>query len=280
MSRLGSLQDRRKRSFNFFSGRVLAVVVVLAVAALSFTLGYYAGNSGVEVVKDDLNVPDGAGVVLFANDNACPDPAGEENAKPTGPATGAVLETMSPLVPQPDGGEPAATPDVPLIAKPRKAGVSPVAATPEKVEPKTAGTPAPAEKPEIIRPEPKKPPVAEKPAPKATTTIAKPRVSPKPAAKPAKPKKPAARVTVKPAAQSSTYSVQVGAFKSLSDAQVHKRRFTQKGYKASVYPDRGSAGETIYKVRVGTFFDRQSADAMARKLKDAEGASSFVTTIR
>ena len=282
MSRLGGLPGRRKKSFNFFDGRIIAIVGVLAVAALSFTLGYYAGSSGsAEMVSETLKVPEGAGMVVLADGKACDDGDGSEGSKPVGASTGAVLETMSPLIPTPDGGQSVAQNDEESPTLPRKpvselelartsakkTEPGTVSAAPTDIKPDTKKTVAKKTQ-EIKKPEPK---AAPKPKPAPKQTVVKKSV-PK--------KKTSTRVTVKPAAEGKTYSVQVGAFKTLGDAQTHKRRFTTKGYKASVYPDKGKAGQTIYKVRIGTFFDRQSADVMARKLKDEWGASAFVTTIR
>ena len=71
----------------------------------------------------------------------------------------------------------------------------------------------------------------------------------------------------------------MGAFRSLSDAQKQRLRFTQKGYKASVSKDRGSGGRDIYKIRIGVFPARGEAEKMALRLKSAEGVNAFVTAI-
>jgi DedD protein len=76
-----------------------------------------------------------------------------------------------------------------------------------------------------------------------------------------------------------SYSVQVGAFSSLSDARTHRIRFSKKGYKASVYKDRGAGGADIFKVRVGIYSSRADAEKMARRIKSAEGTNGFVTAI-
>ena len=122
MSNFVRPKERRRSEFNFFGGRTLAVVVITAVAALSFSLGYNVGRSGLEApgMSDAVPVvPEGAGLVLLGGNNACEENAGNG---PIASASGeksssvAVLETMKPpSVPQPDPVPASAGSDEPVL---------------------------------------------------------------------------------------------------------------------------------------------------------------------
>jgi len=293
MSNFGSLKERRRSKFNFFGGRMIAVVVVTAVAALSFSLGYKVGHSGLEDpgMRDAVNVvPEGAGLVLLGGGNECGENAG---SGPVGAesggisASGAVLETMkAPSLPQPDPVSTGAGPDEPVLEplrdrnaaeKPRAERskgdrrVAPLRQLPAK---QADAGPGSAEA-EDSREEASTPAAPEKTLEKISEREKAPVVSKKPAVE----KKTVARKRPAASSDGRTYSVQVGAFSSLSDAQKQRLRFTQKGYKASVSKDRGAGGRDIFKVRIGVFLARGEADKMAQKLKDAEGVNAFVTAI-
>jgi cell division septation protein DedD len=69
-----------------------------------------------------------------------------------------------------------------------------------------------------------------------------------------------------------TYSVQAGVFKEKSYAESFTLKLKKRGYGAFVE----SSGD-VYVVKVGTFESRDEADALAHKLKEAEGIDGFVT---
>lgn len=285
------------------------MVVLTAVAALSFTLGFYAGSSGRDghdVGNAAAVVPEGAGLVLLGSSGQnC---AEQRDSGADGfSSTGVVLETMKvPLSPEPDGSgfagpeEPVLEPVSPgsnfgkaasgkgseleimletrrvaparqlprqtgepadLASITREARAAAASAEPEE----EAGADSLGGQPDrdgheddIIKAPPKRrrPPQKKKTASSAS----------------------AATGGAVADTEAGAYSVQIGAFSSLSDAHKHKLRFAKKGYKASVYKDIHGSGN-MYKVRIGAFIRRQSAEDMARKLKDVEGVNAFVTLI-
>jgi len=288
---LGSRRDRN-RKFSMLGGRTLAVVVITAVAAVSFSLGYKAGSSGMEGqgVKGQVQVvPEGAGLVLLGGQGACEEKtSGDKDTSVASSvstsAPGAVLETIkSAAVPQPDPVADSMGPDEPVLepvggkmaavstpAKPKEAErrVAPIRQLPaaEDNVPHTE-TPAREESLKDIA----APVARSKPVPENRSVTASKR--------PAPVKKTAASKPVASSSDSVAYSVQIGAFSSLNDARTHRIRFTNKGYKASVYKDKGADGSDIYKVRVGSFTAKAEAEKMALRLKSAEGVNGFVTAI-
>lgn len=73
------------------------------------------------------------------------------------------------------------------------------------------------------------------------------------------------------------YTVQIGAFKSSSDADNFKANFDKKGYKSYITVSKNSKNETIYKIRTGEFKNKKDADIFSLKLKKNESLSAFVT---
>ncbi|MBE0425557.1 MAG: SPOR domain-containing protein [Nitrospirae bacterium] len=73
------------------------------------------------------------------------------------------------------------------------------------------------------------------------------------------------------------YTVQVGAFKNISDADALKESLNEKGYKAFVTQAETKKQETIYKVKVGEFNTRKEADLLSVKIRKSEGLKPFVT---
>lgn len=274
----------------------MAVVVITAVAALSFIFGYKVGRSGLEGNERAGQVqvvPEGAGLVLLGGNNACEEPGTLRNSPATVDRTdspsGAILETIKAAsLPEPDSPAGGAGPDEPVLEplgqkRPPVSGqkseearrVAPIGQLPVKQDEPTAvkQAPVPASmKPEPATPEPRK----VIPAPKETVKAKKP-VAPAKKTIAQKKQVPPRKPSV--SSDGRAYSVQIGAFKSLSDARTHRVRFTKKGYKASVYNDRGADGSDIFKVRVGIFTSRQDAEKMALRLKKSEGVNGFVTSI-
>lgn len=73
------------------------------------------------------------------------------------------------------------------------------------------------------------------------------------------------------------YSVQVGAFKNSSEAEILKEKLITKGYKAFITPGKTKKQEVIYKVKVGEFNTRKEAEVLSAKIRKLEGLNSFVT---
>lgn len=102
--------------------------------------------------------------------------------------------------------------------------------------------------------------------------------TPPPGGDPAPPEKSQmVAVPAPPRLSGVAYSVQVGSFRSPEQAEQLRSRLVQKGYPArvqtSVLPDKG----VWYRVRVGYFPDRTSADQTAHRLTVQERISAIVT---
>ena len=99
-----------------------------------------------------------------------------------------------------------------------------------------------------------------------------PKPEPKPAAKP-EPKvtpKPEPKVALTPGG----VTLQVAAFNAKKPADTLMNRLKKKGYAAFVFV--APSGPSRFKVRVGPFADRASADESAVKLKKEEGLTPLV----
>lgn len=108
----------------------------------------------------------------------------------------------------------------------------------------------------------------------AKTSTAKPA-----AAKPAEEKIPVS--SVKPASTGANYSVQVGALSSLADADAFKRKLEGLGYtEIVIFRDKDMSGKTVFKVKVGSFETRDSADQMLIRLKNRDKINGFITTVK
>jgi cell division septation protein DedD len=75
-----------------------------------------------------------------------------------------------------------------------------------------------------------------------------------------------------------TYTVQLGALKSASEAKKMRAKLLGKGYRTYIdISTNGKKHEKIYKIRTGEFKDRKEAELLAVKLKNTEGLKTFVT---
>lgn len=72
------------------------------------------------------------------------------------------------------------------------------------------------------------------------------------------------------------YSVQVGAFVTLKDAERIRKDFKARGYEAYVLRVGDTGEKAVFKVRLGEFIESDSARLLALKLKSIEGLSAFV----
>lgn len=130
-----------------------------------------------------------------------------------------------------------------------------------------AAAPEPAEVP-------KKKPADAKQASKPKQAVAKPAETKSSEAKPA-------TAAAKPASSGLNYSVQVGAFSSLADADSLKRKIEASGYTSIViFRDKDVSGKTVFKVKVGSFETREMADQMLAKLKNRDKIAGFITTTK
>jgi cell division protein FtsN len=83
------------------------------------------------------------------------------------------------------------------------------------------------------------------------------------------------RTTHEPSAK-VRYTVQIGAFKSASDADSLKSKFGKKGYKSFIKAPKRK-DEKLYKVMIGEFHRRKDAELLSVKMKKTEGLKTFVT---
>lgn len=78
-------------------------------------------------------------------------------------------------------------------------------------------------------------------------------------------------------AKKVSYTVQVGASRSLKGAEALKRTLENKGHKAYIKKETNSKKQAIFKVRVGEFENKEDAKVFALKLKKTEGFQTFVS---
>jgi len=143
-----------------------------------------------------------------------------------------------------------------------------------KPRPKTDEPPAP--KPQVERPvadekEAKKEasakPPAQRPEQKAPQTV-------KPAPVQAAKKEPA---SAKASNSKVRYTIQVAAYPDRGMAEDEVRGMKRRGYAAFVVATNLGDKGTWYRVRVGSFGNRQSAEKLAGELKAKEGITTFIT---
>lgn len=75
----------------------------------------------------------------------------------------------------------------------------------------------------------------------------------------------------------SSFSVQVGAFANLQEAEALREKLGRKGYDPYIVLDSSGGSKTLYRVRVGSFGDKGEAKRMVLELKRREGISAFIT---
>ncbi len=76
------------------------------------------------------------------------------------------------------------------------------------------------------------------------------------------------------------YTVQVGAFKDYSNADLLKARLVKRGYNAYLNFAESEGKKRIFelcKVRIGEFNDREDAERVSMEIENAEGLQAFVT---
>jgi cell division protein FtsN len=71
------------------------------------------------------------------------------------------------------------------------------------------------------------------------------------------------------------YSIQVGAFKRLSDAERLKTRLDNNGFSSYILTVKLKKG-TLYKVRAGRYDERSEAEEYASDIKKMKGLDAFV----
>lgn len=199
---------------------------------------------------------------------------GKNPLKPLTPSSAAMPTTKEPaeanpvFVPTPDPVPVAAT----KVATPAK-------------------TPAPTPDPVVV----KTPPPVKTPAPVVPTA---PVPTPKPAAKETPTPAPTPKVEVKPvpapvdtlgdlakarSAATSTsdpfsYFVQVGAFRTIEDAEGQRAKLSLSGIQTRI-TEREQSGRTVFRVRVGPFDKKDEADKTKEKL-EASGIETALVRVQ
>ena len=74
------------------------------------------------------------------------------------------------------------------------------------------------------------------------------------------------------------FTVQAGAFSDFSHAKSLKGRFNKKGYNAYITSSTTAEGK-LYKVFIGKFIEREEAETLSEKIRNAEGLQTFVTLL-
>ena len=74
------------------------------------------------------------------------------------------------------------------------------------------------------------------------------------------------------------YTVQVGAFRSLTNAKALEARLDKNGYDVSITSVTAENGETLHKVQTGDFSERKKAEALSREITTLMGMDTFITT--
>lgn len=92
-----------------------------------------------------------------------------------------------------------------------------------------------------------------------------------------KPKEPEKDIQIQKIQKTTTYTVQAGAFKHVSEANSLKAKLDKKGYKTYVIPSKTKRHQKLYKVMIGEFVTRKEADVLSAKIREAEGLKTFVT---
>ena len=148
-----------------------------------------------------------------------------------------------------------------------------------------------AAKPKTVVPTP----VAEAPAPSSEKQKEQPVADIKAAAAPqqaaSSPSSPPKKETTTPSKSASSanvpaakspgkkvYSVQIGVFKSESNAAALTKQFTGKGYDAFMIKSAANNKETLYRVLVGKSEDRKESAKLAAKMRDKEKIKAVIYT--
>lgn len=77
------------------------------------------------------------------------------------------------------------------------------------------------------------------------------------------------------AAEPFTYFIQVGAYRSASEAEAQKARMALMGFDARL-SEREQAGRTVYRVRLGPFEDKATAERLHARLESGNVESTIV----
>ena len=131
----------------------------------------------------------------------------------------------------------------------------------------------------VVAPESKLPEPGTSAAPKQEKPQQKPQQKLQPKQQATKtPPQPAREATAtKSQASKIRYTIQVGSYPERNMADEEVRAMKKRGYAAFLVSTEIADKGTWYRVRVGSFSNKQSAEKLAAELKTKEGISSFIT---
>lgn len=204
------------------------------------------------------------------------DPARESTPDPTVVASSdpdREMRTID-LTPPPLREPPAVSATVPAASEPELSALAemegaPANAQPEAPPPQQASAPAPVAAPKPAPAKPAPAPVVTAPKPAAATKPQPPAPAPVPAA-------PASVVpTPSPGASGAAWSVQVGSFGDIQNAQSLAARLLQRQHSAQV-STLVVNGRTLYRVRVGHLGRREDAEALRVRIEQSMGLNGRV----
>ena len=224
------------------------------------------------------------------------DPARESTPDPTVVASSdpdREMRTID-LTPPPPRAPPVVSAPVPAVSEPEPSAEPPPAlaemedapanAEPEAPPPQQASAPAPVLAPKPASAAPRPPAASAKPAAAPVVTAPKPVAAtkpppPSPAPAPA-PAAPASVATTQPpppfpGAPGSAWSVQVGSFGDMQNAQSLASRLLQHQHSAQV-STLVVNGRALYRVRVGHLGRREDAEALRVRIEQSMGLNGRV----
>lgn len=173
------------------------------------------------------------------------------------------------VIPGPKSQEPEALPQPQDRPVPETAPLNEEKAE-EQVQPQQKETPVIVETKEA-KPAKSLQPIKEEPRPKAALKQLSGEDRQKPAAK----KNSASGESKKP--EAPVYTVQIGAFKSLGEAEACRKKQAKNKLKTYITTAVNTKKEKVYKVRTGEFRDKKSAEVLSLKLSKTEKLKTFVT---
>jgi cell division septation protein DedD len=272
----GNRPAREKFDFSLDARQVAGVILgSLGALGLAFFLGHALGQRVAErpAAVAHATVPAAPSADPLAALDQGPRPDGGEPAAPL-----SFHEALTSARPPPDRLPPAPRSQVPPAPTPRAAPpiAPPQASVPPAVAPVASGA-------AVAAPAgpggPGGPPAASQPGAAKAATVpgpagsasARAATAPPAAASPPKPATPQKAATAK-----GTWVVQVGATQERFEAERIAARFASRNARVTVadLPGKGR----VYRVRIGSFDSRESADRYLRDLERTTGAKGFVAS--
>jgi hypothetical protein len=277
-------------------GSHLPVVIIITILVLAAFGGvvWLAYNQGVARGRGDAPVriassepvkTENGGLKVYqqpagTDEGDTPKPAATAPATPPPAAPAAQPPVQTPPVQAAPVQSPAPAPVQPAPVSPK-----PAPKTVTQTYPPPVMAP-PAMKPSMTAPKPAPQPAAPQVATKGPAQLGMPQPATLPpkvaAATPPKPVPLKPSDAPKPAAASGSYLLQIGAYKSDSEAQAAWRTYQSKhaallaGFSSDVQQTTHPDGSVWYRLRIASFADKTAAGALCDRLK-SQGGACFVS---